>query len=96
MTTLRVEAGASAVKVVLPEAAGLTSATIKAGAAGVDVTVPEGVAARIQTRGGLSGVNVDESRFPHVGGNYVSPNFETAANRVDLVIETGVSGVTVR
>lgn len=96
VTNLRIEAGASAVKVALPEAAGRTSANIKAGAAGVDVTVPEGVAARIQARGGLTGLNIDQGRFPRVGGYYTSPNYETATNRVDLFIDTGVSGVTVR
>jgi hypothetical protein len=96
VTGLRIEAGASAVKVVLPEAAGRTTATVKAGAAGVDITVPEGVAARIHNNGGLSGTSIDEARFPRVGNYYQSPDFATAANRVEISIETGISGVTVR
>ncbi len=96
VTQLTVKAGASAVNVTLPKAAGRTSATIKAGAAGVDVTIPEGVAASIRVQGGLSGTTVDQSRFPRTGDYYQSPDFATAANRVDLFIETGVGGVTVR
>lgn len=93
---LNVEAGASAVDVTLPQAAGRTSASIKAGAAGVEVIVPSGVAARIRAEGGLSGITIDQNRFPRVGNYYQSPDYETAENRVDLHIETGVSGVTVR
>lgn len=96
VTSLRVDAGASAVNVTMPQAAGYTTATIKAGAAGVEVVVPEGVAARVLNRGGISGFGIDETRFPRAGSYYQSPGYETAANKVELAIETGVSGVSVR
>jgi hypothetical protein len=96
ITDLQIKTGASGVKVQLPEAAGRTQARIKAGAAGVEVVVPQGVAARISTKGGLAGIDIDEGRFPRSGSYYLSPDYNTAQNRVDLEIDAGVSGVTVR
>lgn len=96
VTRLNVDAGASSVNVVLPGSAGHTDAVIEAGVASVDVTVPEGVAARIRVRQGLSGANIDETRFPRVGEYYQSPGYETAVNRVNLSVETGVSSLNVR
>lgn len=96
VTRLEVDAGASSLKILMPEDAGRTEARVKAGAAGVEIRIPEGVAARVTTRGGLSGTNVDESRFPKVGNRYQSRNYDTATNRLELVVETGISGVTIR
>jgi hypothetical protein len=96
VTRLDVQAGASGINVTLPAAAGHTSAFIKAGAAGVDVRVPEGVGARVSVKGGLSGTDVDGSRFRKVGSDYETADYRTAQNRVELQIETGISGVTVR
>jgi hypothetical protein len=96
VTRLDVEAGAASLRVTLPRAAGHTEARVKAGAAGVEITIPEGVAARIQARSGLSGLSIDEGRFPRAGSVYQSPDYDTAANRIDLDIDSGVSGVTVR
>lgn len=93
---LNVDLGASSTRVRLPEAAGQTTAKLRTGAAELRVDVPEGVAARITSSGGLSSFNVDQGRFPKQGGVYVSPNYDTAANRVDLSIDAGLASVTVR
>lgn len=95
VTELRVETGASSTNLVLPAAAGHTRVEIHAGVAGVEVRVPPGVAARIQTQTGLTGVNIDTTRFPRSGDLYISPDFETAANRVDLRVEAGVGSIRI-
>ena len=47
-------------------------------------------------RGGLSTVNVDQNRFPRVSDNlYRSPDYDTATNKVDLSIETGVTTIQI-
>ena len=94
--SLHVETGASSARIVLPEAAGRTVATIKAGMAQLRVDVPEGVAVRIDTGSGLSSVQVDERRFPRQGNTYVSPDYDTASNRVEISIDAGMASVTVR
>lgn len=92
---LKLETGASKVQVTLPAAAGFTRVKVEAGAARVDLRVPGGVAARIRASAGLAAVTVDETRFPGFDNRYQSPDYETAANKVDIDIETGVGSVSV-
>ena len=93
--SLNVDGGAADIDVVLPANAGRTTADFNIGAADLDITVPAGVAARIDFEGGISSLNIDESRFPKQGDRYVSPDFENAANRVTIKIEAGVSDITI-
>jgi hypothetical protein len=80
----------------MPANAGHTRVDVEAGAASVRVTIPSGVAARIRNRSGLSSVNIDSMRFPRQGDIYISSDYETAANKLDLEIRTGVGSVDVR
>jgi hypothetical protein len=95
VTSLRLNTGASATELTLPAHAGFTEARLRSGAASLNVWVPEGVAARIRASGGLAEIAVDRERFPRQGSFYQSPDYETAVNRVDLDIETGVGSVRV-
>ncbi|MCL6472755.1 MAG: DUF5668 domain-containing protein [Firmicutes bacterium] len=88
--------GASDVTLHLPKASGFTRVVIKGGATDVKVEIPAGVAARISSTQALSSLNIDEERFPGSGTMHVSPDYETAKNRVDIEISTGVSSITVR
>lgn len=96
VTRLRLQTGASSTTLRLPEHAGHTEVRIESGAASVEVHVPDGVAARITTRGGLASHSVDTARFPRKDGSYESPDYETALNRVDITVETGVGSVAIR
>jgi hypothetical protein len=94
---LGIETGASATKLTLPARAGQTRAEVSCGAGGVELRVPSGVAARIEVRRGLAELRVDRSRFPRVGsGLYQSPDYETAANKVDLRVEAYLGSLEVR
>jgi hypothetical protein len=92
---LMLETGASDTRIRLPRTAGMTRARIKAGAASLKVSVPEGVAARITATMAIGSLDVDARRFPRTGADYVSPDYATAANKVDLSIEGGVGSVTI-
>lgn len=97
LSRLEVQSGASTTRVRLPDQAGTTTALLQGGASTWTVEVPPSVAAQIQFVGGLSTLNVDAARFPSVGSQrYRSPDYETAANRVDLSVEVGAATVTVR
>jgi hypothetical protein len=96
VTNLKVSTGASSTSITFPEAASLTRAKIECGMASVTIVVPEGVAARIESSSALSSTMVDTNRFPRSGGIYQSPDYETAANKVDLRIEMGMGSVTVK
>lgn len=95
VTDLRLQTGASATDLTLPANAGHTRVEIGAGAASVTIRVPSGVAARIRVKAGLAEINVDTRRFPRLGDVYQSANYDTAPNKVDVDVETGVGSVDV-
>lgn len=92
---LVVKTGASSTAVKLPAAAGSTYFKVEAGAASMDIEIPQGVAARIEAESGLASIKVDESRFPKGNGIYQSPEYESAENKVDIRIETGVASIEI-
>jgi cell wall-active antibiotic response 4TMS protein YvqF len=94
--SLDVSVGAASTWIRLPEAATMTNAHISGGAATITLEIPPGVGAQIRHRGGLSTVNVDQTRFPSVGdGVYRSSDYGSAANNVDISFETGVTSIQV-
>ena len=96
VTDLRLKSGASATDLTLPSNAGTTRARIESGVASVTIRLPAGVAARIRTRGGLSSIHVDGSRFPRNGDMYQSEDYDTAVNKAELEVEMGVGSVTIQ
>ncbi len=93
---LHLQTGASSTEIDMPARAGETRATLRSGAASVVVRIPENVSAYIRTRGGLSSTDVNTTRFPQIGsGEFRSPDYEMAANKVDLDVETGVGAFKV-
>lgn len=92
---LRLQTGASSTEIQMPARAGHTWAKISSGAASVEICIPEGVAARIKASGALADVQVNTSRFPRGEGGYQSPDFATAANRVEIEAETGVGALKI-
>ena len=94
---LYLKSGASSTEIDLPSKARQTRVSIEAGAASVKIHVPTGVAARIRSRGGLSSIEVDQSRFSPMGQNeYQSPDFETSENRVEMDLQMGVGSIQVQ
>lgn len=95
VTELKLETGASTSQVTLPANAGYTRAKVQAGAARVDIRVPGQVAARIKVSGALASVSVDQTRFPGFDNRYQSPDYDDAANKVEIEVETGVGAVSI-
>jgi hypothetical protein len=93
---LDVNVGAADVSITMPGGAGHVDAEISAGAASIDVEIPAGVAAKITSDSGLSSIDIDERRFPKTGGANVSPDFDTAQDRIALHLGVGASSVRVR
>lgn len=96
LTELRIETGASSMELALPVNAGFTKVRIESGASSMNIRVPGGVAAHIRASGGASDISVDASRFPRVGDVYQSPDYETAANKVEIKAEIGAGAIRVR
>jgi hypothetical protein len=93
---VRLNTGASATEIRLPVESGHTQVEVHSGASSIKIFVPDRVAARIHFRGGLSSLNVDTARFPRAGEYYQSSDYDTAVNRVDMLLEAGVGAVEVR
>ena len=104
ITKLDVETGASETEVTLPRAAGHMSANFDIGAGNLEIYVPEGVAIRIDIEGGAVSFDLDAKWFGErrrstglgVDELYVSPDFATAKNRVDIKIRAGASEISVK
>lgn len=92
---LILETGASSSNIVLPTRAGSTQVEVRAGVASVVLRVPQGVAGRIHMKSGLVGFKIDSSRFPIKGSVYESEDFDTAQNRVEIMVEAGVGSIEI-
>lgn len=93
---LDVNTGVGGLQVVMPAHAGTVSATLDGGVGGLTVLIPEGVPARIRTSTGVGGLSINQSRFPNIGEDlYSSPDYDTATNRIDLSVDSGVGGITI-
>jgi hypothetical protein len=92
---LVLKTGASSTTVDLPRAAGFTRMSVESGAAAVRIRVPQGVAASISVRSALAGVHVDTARFPRSGSAYMSPDYSSAANKVEISVDTGVGSIEI-
>jgi hypothetical protein len=96
LTNLRLETGASNTEILLPEQAGYTKAVFHFGSAQIDLHVPQNVAAKINIQGALMNTNgIDKNRFPITADGYCSPDYLTAANKIDILIEAGVGKVVI-
>jgi hypothetical protein len=95
VTDLRVKTGASSTTIRLPRAAGMTTVRINAGAASVKLFVPEGVAARVHSSMAIGSNDINRQRFPLSGSDYLSPDYATAPNKVDIQFEGGVGSLAV-
>ncbi len=93
--SVRLETGASSSRLILPARAQFTRVDVRAGLASVNMIVPQGVAAKIQTQTGLSGINIDAARFPPTSGYYMSADYDTAPNRIEIYVEGGMGSVEV-
>jgi len=91
---LELHTGASESHVRLP-AAGATSVRAEAGMAALTLQVPEGVSARISSKVALGTTKVDETRFPRSFDGWASPDWETAANRVEIELQGGLGTIRV-
>jgi hypothetical protein len=99
LTYLGVDTGASSLKLRLPVNAGHTLVDVESGAASVEMFVPQGVAARIRFTQGVSSINIDEQRFPlfsGAGNLHQSPDYDSAANKVEINLEGGANSVKIQ
>ncbi|HEY3375793.1 MAG TPA: DUF5668 domain-containing protein [Candidatus Aquicultor sp.] len=91
---IELHTGASDVTLRLPQH-GSTRVRIEAGAASIRVEVPQGVSARIISKSALSSLDVDQRRFPPAAAGYASPDYDTAQDKADIEVSTGMASVNI-
>ncbi len=95
VTRVAADTGGGNVDVVLPDNASSLNVEASTGAGNVVVLVPSGMAAKIHATSGLGTVIVD-SRFSQIDGNtYQSPDYDGAAHKVEIIVNSGVGNVVV-
>ena len=94
-TRFSLKTGASSTNVTMP-ARGASILDVESGAASLNVRVPDGTAARIRVQESVMSIDVDPNRFPRLdSGLYQSAGFDTAADRAEINIESGLGSVKV-
>ena len=97
LTNLHVDSKIGESSVEFPQAAGLTTASLRSYVGDMTLDIPSGVAARIEVDlGFLASLRIDRGRFKRVGGFYVSDDFESAENRLDLRVTSFIGDVKIR
>jgi hypothetical protein len=95
VTRLFAVTGGGNIDLALPENAADLSLTAKTGAGNVTVEIPSGVAVRIQATTGLGKAIVDP-RFNKMDKNtYQTPDFDHAAQKVEITVDSGAGNVIV-
>ncbi|MEZ4729788.1 MAG: DUF5668 domain-containing protein [Caldilineaceae bacterium] len=94
LTDLEVSTGVGEVEITLP-GRGNFEATIEGGVGAIVVLVPDTLAAQIDANAGLGSVHV-EGDYLQRDGEYSSPDFNTADDRVTLTVDGGVGAITIR
>ena len=95
-TRVELKTGASSSNVIMP-ARGVSLLDVESGAASVNIRVPETTAARIRVKEDATSVNIDTNRFPRLdSGLYQSASFDTAMDRAEINIESGLGSVSVK
>ena len=94
VTEFTVDTGASSLDLILGDKAANASVSVDAGASSINITLPRSLGARLNAEGGLSSRNFQDFRSLG-GGRYESENYASAAKKVEINIDAGVSSLNV-
>lgn len=98
LSFLGINAGASSIRVQLPQGEGYSLVDIQSGAASIDLQIPPETAARIRLEQGASGIHLDEGRFLRCVGMtdvFQSADYEENRRQVEIHLEGGANSVLV-
>lgn len=93
-TGIEIRTGVGKTDLTLP-ATGHASVTLSGGIGETVIHIPRGVAARIRTKTGIGSVQV-RGDYTRINDEYISPDFNTAENRVDLEVKGGIGSIRIQ
>ncbi len=94
VTDLDLKTGIGTTTLTLPRQ-GQVQAHIEGGVGNTTIRIPAGVAARIALDTGIGGVEV-LGNYQRQGNSYISPDFDSAANRLDLTVSSGIGAIAIQ
>jgi len=94
--TLYLEMNVSSGTLTLPASAVNTVINLDMNVSNLEIIVPKDVAVKIKIDNNLSVVSINQQRFIRQGDYYVSPDYETASNGVELNILCDVSRLVIK
>jgi hypothetical protein len=94
VTDLDLKTGVGTTMLTLPRH-GPIQARVEGGIGSTTVRIPAGVAARITLDAGIGKVEV-LGNYQRRGNSYISPDFDTATNRVNLTASSGIGTITIQ
>jgi len=95
VTRLDLSGGVGNATVTFPAAAGITRASIETGVGNIRVRIPDGVGAQVRVDKGLGNVNVRNNRLSRSGNDYVTSDYSSAENKLELGINGGIGNITI-
>ena len=94
LTSLRLEAGASSTELKLGNKARELKVDIDSGVSSLKIMVPKDSGVLLKFDGGLSSKNVADLK-EYSEGEYRSDDYSTAASKIDLVVDAGLSSLEI-
>ena len=90
--------GVMEVTALLPRPSGIVPVVITGGAANVLLERPRGAAVRVEIKGGVGSVELDDQTFGGIGGHatLTSPGAAGATDRYDIEVSGGASNVVIK
>jgi len=92
---LNVEVGAVDLDIQFGDIVSDVSAEIKAGASNITLHIPNSTGAKISSSSVLSNTNLNSLGWTKLGNEYISPNFETAENKISIDVKMGMGNMEV-
>ena len=94
VTDLDVQIGIGNTTLMLPRE-GHLQARVEGGVGNTSIRVPASIAVRLTSTTGLGNISVP-ANYRRQGDVAVSPDFDTAANRVELTVSGGIGNITIQ
>lgn len=92
ISQINLDLNAGSCDMTLPVPSGIMPVNITDNAASVDISIPDDAAARIHATTNVGNLNTG-NRFIKQGNDYITGNYEGAANRIEFDITTNVGSV---
>lgn len=93
LESLQIKSGASSLHLILGDKVATSTVNINAGASSINISLPRDVGIRLAVKADLSSKNFPD--FVQVDkNNYESSNYSSAAKKIDIRIDSGVSSIS--